>query len=293
MAQHDLVLGSGGDVQPDSITLASNARPFDSALQSDPPQESVKLESPCMAPRATFIKKQGFSEAVAARIEAPQRGSTRSVYEAKWTIFKKWCLSNQVDFRSPPVKSVADFLLYLFQDRKLQPSTIDGYRSAIADKLGSSSINISKDENLTRLLDSFHRDRPKGRRGVPSWNLSLVLQQLTKGPFEPLREASLKHLTFKTVFLLALGSGKRRSEIHAWQHKNIRHQSDWFKVSLYPSPSFLSKNQLAKEGSDSVAPVVIPALAPTLDRSLKSDRSLCPVRALRYYLDRTSDRTRS
>ena len=99
----------------------------------------------------------------------------------------------------------------------------------------------------------------------------------------------MKHLTVKTVFLLALGSGKRRSEIHAWQNQNIRHQSDWSKVSLYPSPSFLSKNQLAKEGPDSVAPVVIPALAPTLDRSLKSDRSLCPVRALRYYLDRTSD----
>ena len=167
-----------------------------------------------MAPRATFIKEQGFSEAVAARIEAPQRGSTRSVYEAKWTILKKWCLSNQVDFRYPPVKSVADFLLYLFQDRKLQPSTIDGYRSAIADKLGSSSVNISKDENLTHLLDSFHRDKPKGRRGVPSWNLSLVLHQLTKAPFEPLKEASLKHLTFKTVFLLAQGSGKGRSEIH-------------------------------------------------------------------------------
>ena len=38
-----------------------------------------------------------------------------------------------------------------------------------------------------------------------------------------------------------------------------------------------------------MAPVVIPALAPSLDRSLKGDRSLCPVRALRYYLDRTSD----
>ena len=38
-----------------------------------------------------------------------------------------------------------------------------------------------------------------------------------------------------------------------------------------------------------MAPVVIPALAPTLDRTLKSDRSLCPVRALCYYLDRTSD----
>ena len=60
-------------------------------------------------------------------------------------------------------------------------------------------------------------------------------------------------------------------------------------MPLYPSPSFLSKNQLAKEGPDSVAPVVIPALAPTLDKALTGDRSPCPVRALRYYLDRISD----
>ena len=109
-------------------------------------------------------------------IEA-QRGSTRSVYEAKWTIFTKWCLSNQGNFRAPPLKAIADFLLYLFQERKLQPCTIGGYRSTIADKLGTSPINVSKDENLTRLLDSFHRDRPKGRRGISSWNLSLVLHR--------------------------------------------------------------------------------------------------------------------
>ena len=289
VAQHALVLGSSGNVQSDPSVSAQPAQSGISTFQPDPAQEPVKPELTCLAPRATAIKEQGFSEAVAARIEAPQRGSTRSVNEAKWTIFTKWCLSNQVDFRTPPLKAIADFLLHLFQDRKLQPGTIDGYRSAIADTLGSCTINVSKDENLTRLLDSFHRDRPKGGRGIPSWNLSLVLHQLTKAPFEPLKEASLKHLTFKTVFLLALGSGKRSSEIHPRLHKNIRHQSDWSKVSLYPSPSFLSKNQLAKEGPDSVAPVVITALAPTLDKSLKGDRSLCPVRALLYYLDRTSD----
>ena len=289
VAQHALVLGLSSSVQPDSSQPAKPAQSVDAALQSDPSHEPVKSKSPCLAPRATAIKEQGFSEAVAARIEAPQRRSTRSVYEAKWAVFTKWCISHQVDFRSPPLKSVADFLMHLFEDRKLQLSTIDGYRSAIADKLGSTMLDISKDNNLTRLLESFHRDRPKGRRGIPSWNLSLVLHQLTKAPFEPLKGACLKHLTFKTVFLLALGSGKRRSEIHAWQHKNIRHRSDWSKVSLFPSPSFLSKNQLAKEGPNSVAPVVKPALAPTLDKSLKSDRSLCPIRALRYYLDRTSD----
>ena len=186
VAQHDMVLGPSGNVQPDSIAVASAAKPPDSTLQSDPSQKSDKPKSPCMAPRATAIKEQGFSEAVATRIEAPQRGSTRSVYEAKWAIFTKWCVTNQVDFRAAPVKSVADFLMYLFEGRKLQPSTIDGYRSAIVDKLGNSSLNISKDENLTRLLDSFHRDRPKGRRGIPSWNLSLVLHQLPRLPLNQL-----------------------------------------------------------------------------------------------------------
>ena len=104
-----------------------------------------------------------------------------------------------------------------------------------------------------------------------------------------MRKASLKHLTCKTVVLLALGSGKRRSEIHAWLYKNIRHQENWSQVSLDPSPSFLSKNQLARDGPTCVAPVVIPAWAPSLDKSLTEDKSLCPVRALRYYLDRTKD----
>ena len=162
-----------------------------------------------------------------------------------------------MDFRSPSLNQVAEFLLFLFKEKNLQPSTIDGYRTVIAGKIGCDKVDFGKDENLTRLLDSFHRDKPKGLRGVPSWNLSLVLHQLTQSPFEPLRKASLKHLTFKTVFLLALGSGKRRSEIHAWVHRNIRHQEDWGNVSLFPSPCFLSKNQLAREGPSSVAPVII------------------------------------
>ena len=98
----------------------------------------------------------------------------------------------------------------------------------------------------------------------------MVFHQYTKA----LKEASLKHLTFKTVFLSAIGSGKPRSKIHAWLYKNIRHRTDWSKVSLYPSPNFLSKNQLAKEGQETVATVVISALAPTLDKSLKVDQFL-------------------
>ena len=149
VAQHALVLGSSGHVQPNPTEPAQSAQPVDTAIQLDPSQKSDKSKSPCMAPRASAVEEQGLSEAVAARIEAPQTGSIRSVYEASGPFL-------QVVHHSSGVKSVADFLMYLFQDRKWQPSTIDGYRSAIADKLGNLPININKDENLTRLLDSFH-----------------------------------------------------------------------------------------------------------------------------------------
>ena len=55
------------------------------------------------------------------------------------------------------------------------------------------------------------------------------------------------------------------------------------------SLDFIAKNQLAREGSQSVSPVSIPALTTIVDRPFKENKTLCPVRALRYYLDRTKD----
>ena len=80
VAQHALVLGSSTNVQPDPPVPAQPAQPPGPAVQPDPSQEPGQPEPSRLAPRATAIKKQGFSKAVADRIEAPQRGSTRSVY---------------------------------------------------------------------------------------------------------------------------------------------------------------------------------------------------------------------
>ena len=60
---------------------------------------------------------------------------------------------------------------------------------------------------------------------------------------------------------------------------------------LFPSSDFIAKNQLAREGSQSVSPVTIPALTTIMsvivDRQFKENRTFCPVQALRYYLDQT------
>ena len=192
------------------------------------------------------------------------------------SIFGKWCEESQVNISDPTIPDIANFLNCLFKEKNLKPSTIAGYRT------------VTNSLELNRLLASFYGDKPVANRSIPPWDLALVLHALTKQPFEPLGKASLKLLTFKTVFLLILASSKRRSEIHAWTYSSLSYKN-WSEVSLAPSTAFLAKNQLASDGSTAIKPVVIPALKPHLESSLTQDRFLCPVRSLKYYLDRTKD----
>ena len=74
-------------VQIQSLPAPTPQGARDSASQWPSSQEPSQLKSTCVAPRASCIQEQGFADEVAARIEAPQRSSTRAVYKSKWTIF--------------------------------------------------------------------------------------------------------------------------------------------------------------------------------------------------------------
>lgn len=57
--------------------------------------------------------------------------------------------------------------------------------------------------------------RPICRPGVQSWDLSLVLEGLSNAPFECLESASVKLLTLKLPFLIAITSLKRIGDLQA------------------------------------------------------------------------------
>ena len=101
----------------------------------------------------------------------------------------------------------------------------------------------------------------------------------SKHPYEPLQEASFKHLTLKTVFLLAMASAGRHSELQVlrFDQNYIQFKPKGAGVSLYFSPEFMRKNQKPNQVND---PWYIPAVPPG-----KSEFGApnCPVRALRYY----------
>ena len=170
------------------------------------PQQSATSQPPHLVSRSGQLQEQGFSVEVAERFAAPQMSSTRTIYKSECPLFEKWCRKNSVDFSTPSVKQVSDFFMYLYQDLNRCPSTIDGYRTAIVDTLGPTAHHIAHNADLHRLLSSFHMDRPKSSRNLPKWNLSVVLNELTKEHFKPMKDTDLKHLTLKTAFLLALAS---------------------------------------------------------------------------------------
>ena len=284
LARDALVLGPSAALNRDP-TATSGVNDSSQVPQLCVPQQSTASQPPRLVSRSGQLQEQGFSVEVAEGIAAPQRSLTRTIYKSKWALFEKWCRENSVDFSTPSVKQVSDFFMYLYQDLNRHPSTIDGYRTAIVDTLGPTGLHIAQNSDLDRLLSSFHRDRPKSYKNLPKWNLSVVLNELTKAPFEPMKDTDLKHLTLKTAFLLALASGKRHSEIHAWVANKVSNLGQWEKVAFFPSSDFIAKNQLAREGSQSVSPVTIPALTTIVDKQFKEDRTLCLVRAQRYYLD--------
>ena len=65
------------------------------------------------------------------------------------------------------------------------------------------------------MIMSVELQRPRLTSVLPQWDLGIVLEALSKPPYEPLKEASLKLLTLKTVLLLAMASAERRSELQA------------------------------------------------------------------------------
>ena len=171
--------------------------------------------------------------------------------------------------------------MYLHSVRKCKPQTISGYKSAIA-LIHQNSANISSSSELTSLIKGLFNLNPAVRTLTPNWNLPLVLSVLTKHPFEPLQTAEMKFLTFKTVFLVAVASASRVSEIHSLSLDEGHFRKERKGIRLLPNMQFLAKTQTLNKPWE---PLYIPAFDCYATDS--DDLKLCPCRALNIYIQRT------
>ena len=206
-------------VSPSTVSARRSSETPTSAADATAPTSVPDLSSGPVTPlsaRLEAIKSalvsRGYSSTVATRITASHRLSTQSVYDSKWRIFTEWCRDTGHDPFSTSTPVLADFLAFLFTAKGFAPTTIAGYRTTIINTLEKVTGHRLADEHLiSSLLNQFESERPRPGRSTPDWDLALVLRALHYAPFEPLAKAPLWALTFKTVFLTALASAKRRS----------------------------------------------------------------------------------
>ncbi len=270
----------------DSTSLAHSSEegpPFSGARHHMAPA-SRSMEPPCVAPGRDATDLSGLPPAVVETIIQARAPSTRQTYALKWSLFVTWCSSRREDPRRCTIGVVLSFLQERLE-RRLSPSTLKVYVAAIAahhDAVDGRSLG--KHDLIVRFLKGARRMNPSRPPLVPSWDLSIVLSGLQRGPFEPLDSVELKFLYLKTALLTALTSIKRVGDLQAFSvsEECLVFGPVYSHVVLRPRPGYVPKVPTTPFCDQVVNLQALPS-----EEADPALALLCPVRALRIYVTRT------
>ncbi|MGL5405917.1 MAG: hypothetical protein ACRDAX_03880, partial [Propionibacteriaceae bacterium] len=215
---------------------------------------------------------------MASAIARARRTSTSKVYQSKWEVFRRWCRAKKLSSSSTSIAEIADFLLFLRVKSHLAVSTIKGYRSMLSAVFRNRGLDLANNKDLHDLIRSFETSKSK-EPIPPNWNLDVVLKYLSSDRFEPPHLASFRDITRKCLFLLSLATAKRISELHALQDK-VGFKGDSAICSF--KTLFLAKNE--NPTNPWPRSFEVKGMSSLVGR--EAERSLCPVRALKFYLQR-------
>ncbi|XP_060547294.1 uncharacterized protein LOC132711713 [Pantherophis guttatus] len=205
----------------------------DSGVPSSSGSNVASLD--CLAVERLILMAANLPPDVIATIQAARRSSTMCIYEATWRSFSAWCSRASL---SPTTVTIAHVLSFLQDGLKtdLAPNTLQRQVAALASVLAfGSTESLSRHPIIRNFLQGAANLRPPVVHRFPTWNLNKVLNALTASPFEPLREVSLRLLSFKVLFLGAITSAQRISELAAlsiWGDLCVFHK---FSASTPPS----------------------------------------------------------
>ena len=179
---------------------------------------------------------------------------------------------------------IAEFFLFLHQYLGLSVLVVKGYRAALNHVFLLTGMNLAACSVVFRIFRHFEMSFPPCKIQPPDCNLSLVLRCSSRPPFEPLKLASDKHLTWKTYFLLALVSAKRVGELHL--SFRVHHSRGWRSCTFSFLPDLVAKTQNPSLSDSRFEEFLVPSL----DDFIGDDRDkllMCPIPSLWKFLSRT------
>lgn len=169
---------------------------------------------------------RGLSEETVQTCLTATSSNTRKTYSGGWRDFAKWCEQNDTDPHTATVHMILNYLQSLF-DKGLSYNTVSTRACSIAAEHLHFKRKLRSPEALRNLpiVKTFFKGAmvkfPPVKDLVPSWDLPLVLDALSKHPFEPLEDISLRLLTIKTAFLVAMASAYRTCELKAFNRSPL------------------------------------------------------------------------
>ena len=222
VAKETLVCRPSSVVDSSSNSTSGLGQSAESTQIPDLSSQSSNVKSDGMAALHRNFQAEGFSESARNLLSASWRKGTQQDYIKKFEKFNSWCSQKQINPYTASLNQIADFLVYLFESG-LQYRTISGYRSMLSAVLNPvGNHQVGQHPHICRLLKGVFHSRPPKTKLLPEWDLQLVLRSLESKSFEPLGEKPLKLVTLKTVFLIAITTFRRCSDI---QSLRIDHQS--------------------------------------------------------------------
>ncbi len=284
LAQQDLVPRT---LAPrDSPSLADTFEEGSAFLETGHPLAPVSrpVETPCVVSGRDVEVLGDLPQEVALTIASARAPSTRRAYALKWNLFVKWCSSHHEDPWRCSIRAMISFLQQGLE-RRLSPSNLNVYVAAISahhDPVEGRSVG--KHDLVIRFLREARRLNPSRPPFLPSWDLALVLRALQTAPFEPLQSVELKFLSMKTLILTALASIKRVGDLQTFSVDELCLEfgpAD-SSATLRPRHSYVPKVLTTPFRDQVVNLQVLP-----LEEADPAQALLCPVRALRQYMDRT------
>ncbi len=162
------------------------------------------------------------------------------------------------------------------------PQPLDG--PCLSTGRGAPRTSVGKHDLIVRFLKGARWMNPSRPPHVPSWDLSIVLAGLQRGPFEPLDSVELKFLSLKTALLTALTSIKGVRDLQAFSvsEECLVFGPVYSHVVLRLRPGYVPKVPTTPFRDQVVNLQALPSKEADPALAL-----LCPVRALRIYVDRT------
>ena len=211
LASAPLVSGASGGCSSVPPTVEGSTQTATlSLLSPEPPRASADCVSYIERSTLAF----GFSASVVRQLAHCRRRSTKINQQANCAVFRSWCHRHGHSVSRPTIPKIASFLLYLRRSLSLSYSSIASYHSMLSGVFRFILPKLSFHFVLRDLLRSFCMERPLSSR-VPPWDLSRVLSFLRGAPFEPLSSCSLRDLTRKVLFSVALATVWRVGELHS------------------------------------------------------------------------------